>query len=200
MILASSSEYKRQLLERLGLEFDACSADVDEAARSGETPSDTAKRLARRKATAVRRRRPDAWVLGADQTIEIDGERLAKPGDPETAMRQLRRLAGRTHQLHCSVAVATPAQTCRVETVHFEMVMRELDDGEIRAYVDEDRPLDCAGSYMIERAGIRLFRAMRGDDYTAIVGLPLTRVWNILEATNYFSGRSSDSHPGGGTG
>jgi len=189
LILASGSSYKSRLLERLGVEFETLPANLDESAPAGESPASTAKRLAAEKATAVGDGRPGRFVLGADQTIALDGERFRKPGTPERAVDQLKRLSGRTHDLWCAVALKTPDGEPSVVSVHFEMVVRDLSAREIEAYVAEDSPLDCAGSYKVEAAGIRLFRAMRGDDHTAIVGLPLTRVWSLLERANYFEDR-----------
>ena len=172
---------------RLGLDFETDAPEIDESAEPDESPAETAHRLAVLKAEHVHGRHPDAHVLGADQTVELDGERFRKPGGVESAVAQLHRLSGETHQLHCCVALAEPGGRTYVESVDFAMQMRELSEAQIREYVRLDEPLECAGAYKIERAGIRLFRSMRGDDYTAIIGLPLTRVWNILEAADYFS-------------
>lgn len=186
LVLASGSPYKRQLMERLGLEFEAQSADVDESSRDDETPAQTAQRLAVAKAQAVAAERPDAWVIGADQVIAIEGERLGKPGSAERARRQLATLSGKTHRLITAIALRTPDGQLHEACVEYQMQMRPLSDDEIAAYVAADNPTDCAGSYKIEAGGIRLFRALRGDDYTAIVGLPLTRVWHLLEQAKYF--------------
>lgn len=180
-------------MERLGLAFETESADIDENALAGESPAETAVRLARKKANSVQTTASNRWVLGADQTIGLDGTLLTKPGSFDAATRQLQRLSGRTHRLHCAVALATPDGRCLEERVEFQMEMRELSEDSIREYLHEDEPLDCVGAYKIERGGIRLFRAMRGDDYTAIVGLPLTRVWNILGAAGYFSASDCDA-------
>lgn len=184
--MASGSKYKRRLLERLGVDFETVASAVGESAADDESAEDTAKRLAAAKATDVAARRPGQYVLGADQTIELDGDRLRKPLSRDAAVDQLKRLSGRTHDLWCAVALAAPEYEPSVECVQFEMVMRELRDSTIASYVDEDEPLDCAGSYRIEAGGIRLFRAMRGDDYTAIIGLPLTRVRRLLERAGFF--------------
>ncbi|MFB6351733.1 MAG: nucleoside triphosphate pyrophosphatase [Bradymonadaceae bacterium] len=187
LILATGSEFKVDLLSRLDLAFTSVASKIDESARSDETPRETARRLALAKARAIHDDHPEAWVLGADQTIALDGDRFRKPGTVDAAIDQLRRLAGRTHRLTCAVGLVTPAGDTHRAIVDYEMEMRQLTDRTIREYVDRDRPLACAGAYKIEQGGIRLFRAMRGDDYTAIVGLPLTRVWNILDAAGYFS-------------
>jgi len=173
-------------MERLDLAFEAEAADLDESAPDGEKPSRTARRLADAKAGAVAERHSENFVLAADQTVALAGERFRKPGTRSAAIEQLQRLSGRTHDLHCAVALVTPGAERHRACVDYEMEMRELSESAIRTYVDRDRPLECAGSYKIEAGGIRLFRSMRGDDYTAIVGLPLTRVWELLERTGYF--------------
>lgn len=187
--MASGSRHKRKLLERLDLTFDTDAAELDESPAEDEQPSRTAKRLAAAKATAVAERHPEHFVLGADQTVALEGERFHKPGTRDSAIEQLKQLSGRTHDLWCAVALVTPDEESHRACVHYEMQMRDVDEPTIRSYVDRDRPLDCAGSYKIEAGGIRLFRSMRGDDYTAIVGLPLTRVWELLERAGYFEDR-----------
>jgi septum formation protein len=192
LILATGSSFKVELMSRLDLDFETDPADLDESPRAGESPAEMASRLARAKARCVHDRHPDAWVLGADQTVAADDTLCRKPGTVDAAVDQLRHLAGRTHHLHCAVALASPDDTIYDQRVDYEMTMRDLDDEAIRQYVHRDRPLRCAGAYKIEQGGIRLFRSMRGDDYTAIIGLPLTRVWNILERTGYFATRHPD--------
>ena len=174
-------------MSRLDLDFTSVAPEIDESAEPDESPAQTARRLALAKARAVHGDHPDAYVVGADQTISLDGVRFRKPGTVDAAIDQLRRLAGRTHRLVCAVALLTPAGRAHRAAVSYDMQMRQLTDDAIEQYVARDRPLSCAGAYMIEQRGIRLFRAMRGDDYTAIIGLPLTRVWNILEDAGYFS-------------
>jgi septum formation protein len=191
LILATASPYKRELMARLDLPFEAVGADVDESALPDEAPMATALRLARAKAAHLGQRYDGAFVIGADQVISLDGVRLSKPGTVEAACEQLSRQAGRCHDLYTAVAVHTPEGTIFDEIVHFAMEMRPLTPSEIELYVDTDRPLDCAGSYKIEAGGIRLFRAMRGEDYTAIIGLPLTRVWALLDKSGYFAARAA---------
>jgi septum formation protein len=186
LILASGSTYKRDLLERLGLDFETIPAHVEEARHEGESPSAMAGRLAAAKAAHVWKSHTDAWVIGADQVIHKGDRIFQKPGSPERAADQLAALAGGTHHLLTAISVASPNEALQTELVCFEMDMRALTAGEIEAYVQEDRPLDCAGSYKVEAGGIRLFRSLDGIDYTAIVGLPLTRVWHLLEQTGFF--------------
>ena len=181
LILASTSAYRRAQLERLALEFECVDPAVDESFEqgSGKAAREVAELLAEAKALAVASRRPDALVIGADQLVELDGELMGKPGDAQGCFAQLTRLSGKTHQLITAVALVGPA-SCpgggrpiwRYCDVH-RMTMRSLSDEEIRRYVQLDAPHGCAGSYMIERAGISLFERIEGEDFTAIEGLPL---------------------------
>jgi septum formation protein len=186
LILASGSRYRREQLARLDVPFSVDPADIDERAVEAPSLGELALELARRKARVVAGRHPDAWVLGGDQIIALDGEELHKPGTVERACAQLARLQGRTHELLCAVALVGPGGQERAELVRVEMEMRPLTEAEIARYVARDSPLDCAGSYMLEQGGVQLFDAMRGDDYTAIVGLPLTRVRAMLEWAGLF--------------
>jgi septum formation protein len=186
LVLATGSPYKKSLMERLGLDFESCAADIDESSLEGESPEQTARRLAAAKARAVSQHRPDALVIGADQVIALGDKRYSKPGSPEGARRQLEELSGQTHHLITAVAALRPDGELFEDVADYQMQMRALSEDEIAAYVAEDSPTDCAGAYKIEAGGIRLFRALRGDDYTAIVGLPLTRVWRLLEQSGYF--------------
>lgn len=187
LILATASRYKRELFERLSLPFEVDSADIDESPQPGESPEQSARRLALVKAQHVARRHPGAYVIGADQVIALDDEIVSKPRTARAARQQLARQAGRSHDLFTAVALVTPQGAITEALVHYIMEMRPLSEKQIKAYVDEDCPLDCAGSYKIEARGIRLFRSMVGEDYTAIIGLPLTRVWSLLEDAGYFS-------------
>jgi septum formation protein len=182
VVLASTSAYRRAQLEQLGLRFEAVGPGVDEGPlqSSGQPPSEIARALARLKAEAVAARRPEAVVIGGDQLAELDGEVLGKPGTPEAAVRQLSRLAGRTHALHTAVAVAVGADV----EVHLDttwLTVRSLDEAALRRYVALDDPVDCAGAYKIERAGIALFERVETDDPSAITGLPLMTVVRVLE-------------------
>ena len=182
LVLASTSPYRRALVERLGLapEIEAPGVDESVPGPPGEAPADRAVRLAIAKARAVHERRPGALVIGSDQVVDLDGEVLGKPGDAAGARAQLARLTGRRHRLVTALAVVHPDG--RLETaldVH-EMTMRPLDAAAIGRYVDRDAPLDCAGSYRIESLGIALFELIEGRDFTAIVGLPLIALSSIL--------------------
>ncbi|TXD38577.1 septum formation protein Maf [Lujinxingia vulgaris] len=185
LILATESAYKIELLQRLGLPFEACAAHIDEARIPDEAPATMAARLALHKARRVAEDYPDAYVLGADQVIALDQQIFQKPATAERAVAQLMALQGKTHRLITAIALRTPDGAELASECAFEMVMRPLTEPQARAYVEADQPLFCAGSYRIEAGGIRLFEAARGDDFTAIIGLPLTRVWSLLDQAGY---------------
>lgn len=182
-MLASTSRYRRQLLQQLRIPFDTVDPGVDESPykNMGLEPAEMVRTLAEVKARAAASRCPGAIVVGGDQCATIDGKILGKPGTKERTVEQLRRLAGRTHELVTAMCVldtvSDRAQT--VVDVH-RMTMRALDDDQIRRYVDLDRPLDCAGAYKLESLGVALFEEVAGSDPTAIVGIPLMRLAAIL--------------------
>ena len=185
IVLASSSPYRRELLARLRVPFEVLAPDYDEAREKVRlalaSPEQLVVALALGKARAVAAERPDALVLGSDQAAVIDAEILGKPGTEVAARTQLRRLAGREHRLLTAVCLLD-ASTGRHEAaldVH-RLGMRELSDEAIATYVSRDQPLDCAGAYRIEAGGIALFDRVSGDDFTAVIGLPLTAVVTLL--------------------
>lgn len=187
LVLASTSPYRRGILERLGLPFEVARPDFDERAplpADVTTIAATATYLAYGKARAVRALPgyEDAWVIGSDQICELDGEILHKPGSADLAHAQLRKLAGRTHRLVTAVAIVAPHGASDAVDVH-ALTMHALDDARIAAYLAADRPFDCAGSYRIEQRGVALFARIDADaecaDDSAIVGLPL---WKTVRA------------------
>ena len=177
LVLASTSPYRRQLLERLRVPFTCQAPGVNEAAvkQSLRVPGAIVRELARRKALAVAAHHPDAIVIGSDQCATIDGMILDKPGSAPAAIAQLQRLQGREHELLTAVALA-----CRGEIHEFvdttRLTMRPVTTAEIERYIAAEQPFDCAGSYKIEGLGIALFERIDGDDQTAIMGLPLLRL------------------------
>lgn len=185
VILASTSRYRRELIGRLGLTVTCMPSPFDEeAAKEGLSPlpiAERARALAIGKAEALGERFPDAVIIGSDQMGELDGEALGKPHTAENARAQLRRMAGREHRLHTAVALhhrASGRTEALVDT--HSLVMRALTDEAIADYVARDAPLDCAGSYRVEASGPALFASMAGEDWTGIVGLPLTKVVTLL--------------------
>lgn len=188
VILASTSRYRRALLERLGVAFDAVAPDCDEDAWPELAPRALAVRLAREKASSVRA--PGALVIGSDQVVDLDGEVLGKPGSAAAAEAQLARLAGRSHRLITAVAVVDVDRGVVAEAVDVHtLTMRALDARQIAAYVAHDAPLDCAGSYVFERRGVALFERVEADaetaDDTAIIGLPLMKTLRLLRELGY---------------
>jgi septum formation protein len=183
LVLASTSPYRRELLQRLRLPFTTWAPDVDETPLPNESPQATSLRLALAKAQAVARQQPDAVVIGSDQVATLDGLQLGKPGTHERAREQLQRLRGREVLFHTAVAVVCQAQGFAqhgVATVHARF--RQLSDAHIERYLRLEQPYDCAGSAKSEALGITLLDAIDSDDPTALVGLPLIRTAQMLRA------------------
>ena len=182
LILASSSRYRRHLLDRLGLAYTCVSPDIDESAREGETALALSVRLAREKALAVAAHHPGAVVIGSDQVCCLEGRALGKPGNFEKACAQLQAMQGRELVFHtavCVVAADGSLQECVSDT---RIRMRPLSDQAIRAYVDREKPYDCAGSAKIEKLGIALMQSVQSDDPTSLIGLPLMKLTDMLIA------------------
>jgi len=183
LILASTSRYRRELLQRLRLPFEVMSPDVDESPLPGETPAALAARLALAKAQAVAARYPEAVVIGSDQVADLDGQAIGKPGTHERATEQLRRLRGQSVVFHTAVAVVRRATGyAQVEEAPVRVQFRQLTDAEIEHYLHAEQPYDCAGSAKCETLGIALLDAIHSDDPTALVGLPLIRTSRMLRA------------------
>jgi septum formation protein len=183
LILASTSRYRRELLERLRLPFDVVSPGVDEAPQPGEAPPALALRLALAKAQAVAVTRPEAVVIGSDQVADLDGQPIGKPGTHERALAQLRAMSGREVVFQTAVAVV------RADTGFAQALLapvrvrfRVLTDAEIERYLRLEEPYDCAGSAKSEALGIALLDRIESDDPTALVGLPLIRTCALLRA------------------
>ena len=181
LVLASTSPYRRELLARLRLPFDIEPPGVDEAALAGESASDTARRLAQAKARAVASRFPRALVIGSDQVAALDGERLGKPGSHERAVEQLKAMRGRTVLFHTALALLNSASgTLQTAEVPTEVRFRDYSEREIERYLEIEQPYDCSGSAKIEGLGIVLVERVRGDDPSALIGLPLVQLSIML--------------------
>ena len=182
LILASTSPYRRRLLERLGLPFICIDPAVEESIRDGESPRDRACRLATAKALAVAETLQDeAIIIGSDQVACLGSEILHKPGTPEAAIAQLTASSGQTVEFWTAVSLWTSLGSLPTQrVVPCEVKMRILSTDEISRYVALDQPLDCAGSFKWESLGITLFDAMRTDDPTALEGLPLIALSELL--------------------
>jgi septum formation protein len=179
IILASQSPRRRELLTLVGIPHEVIPADVDESVLEDEEPAAYVERLARAKARVLAERHPDAVVIGADTTVVLDDELLAKPEDSEGAARMLRRLSGRTHTVLTALAVARHDQLVSgVEAV--EVTFRPLAEGQIRDYVATGEPMDKAGAYGIQGYGAVIVERIHGD-YFAVMGLALGRLVVLLE-------------------
>lgn len=181
LVLASTSTYRRELLARLRLPFDVASPGVDESAIAGESPPVRAERLAIAKAQALAARFPEALLIGSDQVAAIGTEIFDKPGTHENAVAQLERASGRRMAFHTAVAIHAPAERrTSVRVVPYYAEFRALDRREIEAYLRADRPYDCSAAAKVESLGITLLRSMEGEDPTALVGLPLIALSEML--------------------
>ena len=180
LVLASTSPYRRALLERLGLPFEVVAPKCDEAPLPNEAPQETASRLAVLKARSLGH--PNALVIGSDQVAVSDGTRLDKPGDHATATRQLRALSGKSADFHTAVALLdSKSGNLQQRVVRCRVVFRSLDDGMIERYLRREQPYDCAGSAKIEGLGIALVERIHTEDPTALIGLPLIALTEMLE-------------------
>lgn len=187
LILASTSRYRRMLLEKLGLHFEAVSPDIDESPRPGESPQVLVLRLAEEKARAVATSYPDALIIGSDQVACLDDSILGKPGGRAAAIEQLERASGRTVLFQTGLCLLD-ARTGRSQTLvePFRVHFRTLTRQQIEGYLDREQPFDCAGSFKSEGLGISLFQRLDGEDPNALVGLPLIRLVLLLESAGIF--------------
>lgn len=181
LILASTSVYRRELLERLRLAFESHAPEVDEEAikDSGLSPLEISRQLSQDKALALKGKFPDAVIIGSDQVLDFEGESFGKPIEFDAAFEQLKKLSGNTHFLHTSYALSCP-QGLHVETVTAKMQMRQLSDQAIKNYIQKDEPFYCCGSYKLESLGISLFERIDCEDHTAIIGLPMMKLTTQL--------------------
>lgn len=183
LILASTSVYRRELLQRLAVPFTVCAPHVDEQALPAETPQAIALRLALAKAEAVAAQYPDAVVIGSDQVADLNGKALGKPGTHERAVTQLREMSGQTVVFQTALAVVcTGTGFSAVDLAQVNVRFRSLSDAEIEHYLRTEQPYDCAGSAKSEGLGIALLDDITSDDPTALIGLPLIRTARMIRA------------------
>ncbi|MEO8038407.1 MAG: Maf family nucleotide pyrophosphatase [Betaproteobacteria bacterium] len=180
LILASSSRYRRELLARLQIKFIIVPPGIDEASAFGEAPAATATRLARAKAYAVAASQGQSVVIGSDQVAESAGLRLGKPGNRANAIRQLTTLSGQTVEFHSAVCVVGPGAAPAEAVIPTEVRFRRLTLSQIERYVDQEQPYDCAGSAKAEGLGIALIERIDSADPTALIGLPLIALTDLL--------------------
>ena len=183
IVLASTSRYRRELLERLRWPFEVQAPQVDETALPSEPPRETALRLARDKAANVAAHFSGAIVIGSDQTVDLNGVALSKPLSHEAALAQLQSLQGRTAVFYTALAVNGPAlNSVQIDCVLTTVTFRNLPTAQLEAYLRADQPYDCAGAAKIESLGIALIQSVKSDDPTALIGLPLIRLTSMLAA------------------
>ena len=181
LVLASTSPYRKILLERLGLHFETAAPRTDETALANETPEALVTRLAEAKARAIAAEYPNALIIGSDQVAVLDGAILGKPGDHETATQQLRNTSGREVKFLTGLCLLnTKTNQAQVKLVPFSVVFRSLSESQIQFYLKQEKPYDCAGSFKSEGLGISLFERLDGDDPNALIGLPLIELIRLL--------------------
>ncbi|MCK9237589.1 MAG: Maf family nucleotide pyrophosphatase [Thiopseudomonas sp.] len=181
LVLASSSVYRRELLQRLQLPFTCCSPNIDERPLADETPEVLVQRLAVAKARALRAQFLQHLIIGSDQVAVLDGQILGKPGTAAAATAQLTAASGRSVTFYTGLCLLDSASgTIQVDCVPFTVHFRTLSPEQISRYIEREQPLDCAGSFKSEDLGISLFRATEGEDATSLIGLPLIRLCDML--------------------
>ena len=180
LILASASPYKRALLERLQLPFAWRDPDIDESPRADEAAAELALRLGQEKALAIALQEPGALVIGGDQVVSGPQQLLGKPGTREQAVAQLLACSGHVVEFYTSVVLARDSAVLGRRCVRTAVQFRTLDRAEIESYVARDQPLDCAGSFRWEGLGIALFQTLTSDDPSALEGLPLIALVDLL--------------------
>jgi septum formation protein len=186
IVLASASQYRRDLLDRFLDDYQAVSPDIDESNPDGLSPKKLARRLARQKAETVSRTARKSLIIGADQLAVLDGQVLGKPGDHQKAVEQLMAASGQTVTFRTAVCILDPVGRTRYEHIDKTTVrFRQFDRRLVETYLRHDEPYDCAGSFKIEGAGFVLFESVRTDDPTALIGLPMIWVSDVLLELGY---------------
>jgi len=182
LVLASTSLYRKELLQRLGLDFTTTAPNVDESRLPEESPEHLVRRLAEEKARAVAQQFPDALIIGSDQVAVIGAEILTKPGTHKNAVGQLQRCAGQAVNFFTGLCLLNARSgKVQIEVVPFRVHFRPLNAAQIENYLRREKPYSCAGSFKSEGLGIALFERLEGDDPATLIGLPLIRLVRMLE-------------------
>ena len=182
IVLASSSPYRQQLLQKLGLEFTAIAPDVNEEPQKGEPPEALVTRLAEAKARAISEQFPKALIIGSDQVAVLDHKVLGKPGNHQRAKEQLKAASAKRVTFLTGLCLHNTATGhTQVDLVPFHVQFRKLTDVQIEHYLLREQPYNCAGSFKSEALGIALFKSLEGEDPNALIGLPLIRLIDILK-------------------
>jgi septum formation protein len=184
LILASTSVYRRELLQRLRIPFEVISPKVDETPLTGESTLDLALRLANAKAAAVAKDHPTAWVIGSDQVADLCGAAIGKPGNFERALAQLQLMRGQTVTFHTALCLMK-GDTQTTLNIPTEVTFRKLSDDVLENYLRAEEPYDCAGSAKSEGLGISLLESIKSDDPTALIGLPLIALSGLVRVAGF---------------
>lgn len=182
LVLGSSSPYRKQLLERLGLPFEVAAPDIDETPLPAESPLQLVQRLSEQKAKAVADDYPQHLIIGSDQVAVVDGRIVGKPADHAAAVAQLQRASGRRVEFLTGLCLLNSATGhAQIEVAHFAILFRQLSLERIERYLRKDRPYNCAGSFRSESLGVTLFEQMEGEDHNSVIGLPMIKLVRMLE-------------------
>lgn len=182
IILGSTSPFRKALLERLSIDFDCDSAEIDEIPLQNEAVEDMVVRLAVEKARAIADRHPDALIIGSDQSAVLNGRKLSKPGNFENAFKQLSDASGQKITFQTGLCLLnTKTGNIQSTCVPYTVVFKELTASMIENYLHKEEPYNCAGSFKSEGLGIALFERFEGSDPNALIGLPLIQLVNFLE-------------------
>lgn len=185
IILGSTSRYRKQLLQRLGIEFATAAPGIDETKLDEESPQALVARLSEKKAKAVAENFTDSLIIGSDQVAVLNNEILGKPGNHEKAVQQLLRLSGNTVTFFTGLCLYnTDTSAIQTDVIPFTVVFKKLTTKQIENYLEKEKPYDCAGSFKSEGLGVALFERMEGDDPSALIGLPLIRLCKMFEQEN----------------
>jgi MAF protein len=186
LVLASTSPFRKAILEKLGVPFETLAPNIDETVRVDEIPEQLVARLAEEKARSVAEHVNQALVIGSDQISVVDGKILGKPGSHDNAVQQLRRASGKRVSFLTGLCVYnTESKRCQVEVVPFNVIFRQLTDSQIENYLNKEQPYHCAGSFKSEGLGIALFERLEGEDPNTLIGLPLIRLIRMLESEGF---------------
>ncbi len=181
LILASSSPYRKTLLEKLGLTFECLSPEVNESRKSGESPVELVERLSIEKARKIGSTFADALVIGSDQVAVLDEKIIGKPKDHAEAVNQLKAASGREVKLYTGLCLYnTRTKNIQHSVESYSVVFRKLSEAQIEQYLKKDRPYDCAGSLKSETLGIAMLSKLEGEDPNTLIGLPLIRLVDML--------------------
>jgi septum formation protein len=181
LVLASTSPFRREILQKLAIPFDAAAPDTDETMMDKESPEALVSRLAESKARAVAHDWPNALIIGSDQVACVDGEILGKPGNRQNAMQQLTQAAGKAVTFYTGLCLLNSgSQKAQISCELFKVYFRQLNEAQIARYLDHEQPFNCAGSFKSEGMGITLFSKLEGDDPNTLIGLPLIRLVEML--------------------